>query len=86
MALHCDCRPGEPVFFPTTTGWMVWNIMLGSAGLGLHRSSSTTARPPIPAEARLFDIIATEGVGVARIVPPMIDAYVTRGPAPAGNP
>jgi acetoacetyl-CoA synthetase len=28
--LHCDVRPGDRVFYYTTTGWMMWNWLLGA--------------------------------------------------------
>src|SRR5581483_323390 len=27
--LHLDCRPGDRVFWFTTTGWMMWNFLIG---------------------------------------------------------
>lgn len=28
--LHCDIRPGDVVFFHTTTGWMMWNWLVSA--------------------------------------------------------
>ena len=28
--LHCDIRPGDPVFYFTTCGWMMWNWLAGA--------------------------------------------------------
>jgi acetoacetyl-CoA synthetase len=30
LALHCDVRPGDRFFWFTTTGWMMWNFLVGS--------------------------------------------------------
>jgi acetoacetyl-CoA synthetase len=32
--LHCDIRPGDRVFYYTTTGWMMWNWLLSSLASG----------------------------------------------------
>jgi acetoacetyl-CoA synthetase len=81
IVLHCDCRPDQPVFFQTTTGWMVWNVALTSLAWGapivLYDGS-----PTWPSETVLFDIIASEGVRIARIVPPVLDACMRRGLRP----
>ncbi len=34
MGLHCDVRPGDRMFWFTTTGWMMWNLLLGSLLVG----------------------------------------------------
>jgi len=82
MVLHCDIRPDDPVFFQTTTGWVVWNIMVGGMVWGspvvLYDGS-----PTFPDENALLDLMAQEHVGVARIVPPLIDAYIRAGLEPA---
>jgi acetoacetyl-CoA synthetase len=84
MVLHADCRPSESVFFPVTPGWMVWNVMLASLAWGaplvLYDGS-----PTYPSEAALFDIIAAEQVGIARIVPPLLDAYARAGLRPRAS-
>jgi len=32
--LHCDIRPGDVVFFFTTTGWMMWNWLVSALASG----------------------------------------------------
>ncbi len=34
LGLHCDIRPGDRMFWYTTTGWMMWNFLLGSLLVG----------------------------------------------------
>ena len=34
LALHCDIRSGDRMFWFTTTGWMMWNLLLGSLLVG----------------------------------------------------
>ena len=81
IVLHCDCQPNQPVFFQTTTGWMVWNVMLASlawrTSIVLYDGS-----PTWPNESVLFDIVEKEQVRVARIVPPILDACMRSGLRP----
>ena len=37
--LHCDIRDNEKLFYYTTTGWMMWNWLVG----GLATGSSTVS-------------------------------------------
>ena len=34
LQLHCDVKPGDAVFYFTTTGWMMWNWMVSALALG----------------------------------------------------
>ncbi len=34
IGLHCDVRVGDRMFWFTTTGWMMWNLLLGSLLVG----------------------------------------------------
>jgi acetoacetyl-CoA synthetase len=34
VGLHCDIRRGDRMFWYTTTGWMMWNFLLGSLLVG----------------------------------------------------
>jgi acetoacetyl-CoA synthetase len=34
IALHCDLGPGDRFFWFTTTGWMMWNFLLGGLLVG----------------------------------------------------
>jgi acetoacetyl-CoA synthetase len=82
MALHCDIRRDERVLYVTTTGWMVWNVMTASLGLGapivLYDGS-----PLAPSPARMFDLVDEEDVAILRIVPKLIDEYARAGLHPA---
>ena len=35
QTFHLDLRPGDRLFFHTTTGWMMWNFLASSLGLGV---------------------------------------------------
>src|SRR6185312_3565723 len=34
VGLHCDIRDGERMFWYSTTGWMMWNLLLGAMLVG----------------------------------------------------
>jgi acetoacetyl-CoA synthetase len=59
--LHCDIRPGDRVFYYTTTGWMMWNWLAGALG-----SQATIVvydgSPVHPAEQSLFDLVDEFGI------------------------
>ncbi|HET9187195.1 MAG TPA: acetoacetate--CoA ligase [Acidothermaceae bacterium] len=59
--LHCDIRPGDRVFYYTTTGWMMWNWLLGAlaakAALVVYDGS-----PVHPASNSLFDLADELGI------------------------
>ena len=82
MALHCDVCRDDPVFFPTPTGWMIWNLLVAGlaaqATIVLHDGA-----PMYPAPDSMFGILADERVRVARLVPPLIESYARAGLRPA---
>ncbi len=82
IALHQDLQRDERVFYYTSTGWMVWNLMLGALGIGaqilLYEGS-----PVYPKPSALLDLVAEERVSVVRIVPSLIDAYIRADLFPA---
>jgi acetoacetyl-CoA synthetase len=59
--LHCDVRPGDRVFYYTTTGWMMWNWLIGAlaskATLVVYDGS-----PVQPAVSSLFDLVDELGI------------------------
>jgi acetoacetyl-CoA synthetase len=57
LRLHFDARPGERLFWFTTTGWMMWNLLLG----GLLTDSAIVlydGNPATPDLGRLWDLAA----------------------------
>jgi acetoacetyl-CoA synthetase len=34
LGLHCDLKPGSVLFFYTTSGWIMWNVMVGCLAVG----------------------------------------------------
>ena len=59
--LHLDTRPGDRLFWFTTTGWMMWNFLLGGllseAAIVLYDGS-----PGYPGLDVLWDLAATTGI------------------------
>jgi acetoacetyl-CoA synthetase len=59
--LHCDIRPGDRVFYFTTTGWMMWNWLAGALGsqatLVVYDGSAVH-----PAPTSLFDLVDEFGI------------------------
>ena len=59
--LHADIRPGERLFYFTTTGWMMWNwlvTVLASGGTAVLFDGN----PFYPGPETLWKIVAEEGV------------------------
>ena len=71
--LHCDIRPGDRVFYYTTTGWMMWNwlasALASAATLVVYDGAPTYPRPD-----SLFDLAAELGVTLFGTSAKFIDA------------
>jgi acetoacetyl-CoA synthetase len=61
LGLHCDIRAGDRMFWYTTSGWMMWNLLLGSLLVGgtpvLYDGS-----PGYPDLGVLWEMAAAAGV------------------------
>jgi acetoacetyl-CoA synthetase len=59
--LHLDARPGDRVLWYTTTGWMMWNFLVGvllsDASIVLYDGS-----PSAPTLSRLWQLVGQAGV------------------------
>lgn len=79
--LHCDVRPGDRVMYFTTTGWMMFNWLVGALASGatlvLYDGS-----PFYPDPARLPGIVAQEGVSLWGVGAKYIDALKKSGLEP----
>ena len=80
--LHCDVRPGDRVFYFTTTGWMMWNWLASAlasrAVLVLYDGS-----PAWPDLNRMFDLIDETGITLFGTSAKFIDACSSAGIRPA---
>jgi acetoacetyl-CoA synthetase len=59
--LHLDAQPGDRLFWFTTTGWMMWNFIVG----GLLSEASIVlfdGNPGYPSLGRLWDLAADTGM------------------------
>jgi len=80
--LLVDLKPGDPFFYFTTTGWMMWNWLVSGlaseATLVLYDGS-----PFHPDARRLFDLAERERVAVFGVSAKFIDAAAKAGVEPA---
>jgi acetoacetyl-CoA synthetase len=62
LALHFDARPGEPIFWYSTTGWMMWNLLVGGllteAPIVLYDGAAAHPDPGV-----LWDLAERAGIG-----------------------
>jgi acetoacetyl-CoA synthetase len=84
LALHADARPGDRVFWFTTTGWMMWNLVLGSllvdAAVVLYDGSAAHPRPDV-----LWDLAASAGITCFGTSAAYITACMKAGVEPAAG-
>lgn len=79
--LHCDIKPGDPVFYYTTCGWMMWNWLVSTLGSGasliLYDGSPVYPHPEI-----LFDIADKERMTLFGTSAKFIDTLAKLGAKP----
>lgn len=61
LALHHDLRPGERMFFYSTTGWMVWNQVVSALLVGAG-AVLLDGDPMHPAADALWEVAAETGL------------------------
>ncbi|WP_419917688.1 acetoacetate--CoA ligase [Candidatus Poriferisocius sp.] len=71
--LHCDVRPGDRVFYFTTTGWMMWN-WLASAPASGAAAVMWDGNPAHPTLDTLFDLVDQTGVTLFGVSARYIDS------------
>ncbi len=71
--LHCDLRRDDVIFYFTTCGWMMWNWLVSSLGIGatvvLYEGS-----PSYPRITRLWSLVEEAGVSVFGTSPKFLAA------------
>jgi acetoacetyl-CoA synthetase len=82
MALHTDLGRDDRLLSLTTTGWMVWNMMVSALGLGTSLVMYDGS-PTYPVSTRLFDLADEEDVTAIRLVPKLLDEFRKSGVCPA---
>jgi acetoacetyl-CoA synthetase len=79
---HMDLRPGDRMFFYTTTGWMMWNFLVSSLLLGvcpvLYDGSPAHPRPDV-----LWELAEQAGVSFFGASPSYVDLMIRAGVVPA---
>jgi acetoacetyl-CoA synthetase len=82
MNLHLDAQPGDRVFWFTTTGWMMWNFLVGvlltEASIVLYDGN-----PGTPTLDRLWDLAAEAGVTTFGTSASYLGACMKAGVEPA---
>ncbi len=84
LHLHVDAQPGDRIFWFTTTGWMMWNFLVGAllteASIVLYDGS-----PAEPDMGVLWDLAAEAGVTCFGTSASYIAACMNAGAEPAGG-
>ena len=82
QTLHHDTKAGDRLCYATTTGWVVWNLMLYGLGCGatllLYDGS-----PYHPGPGVLFDYVDEERATFLRLTPKLIEDMAKAGLEPA---
>ena len=84
LNLHFDAQPGDRLFWFTTTGWMMWNLLVG----GLLTEAAVVLYDGSPAEpdlGRLWRFAASAGVTCFGTSAAYIHACMKAGVEPAGE-
>jgi len=81
MHFHLDLKPGSTMFFYTTTGWMMWNLVISA----LLTGSSVVlydGSPVYPAVDRLWELAAQTGTTFFGASPTFVQLMAKAGLAP----
>jgi acetoacetyl-CoA synthetase len=81
LALHCDLGPGERFFWFTTTGWMMWNFLVGGLLVGATLVCYD-GDPQWPDPDRLWRLAAEEHVTYFGTSAPFLEACRRAGLSP----
>jgi acetoacetyl-CoA synthetase len=84
LAFHLDLRPGDRFSWYTTTGWMMWNFLVGGLLAGttivLYDGGAM-----FPATGRLWQLAADEGLSYLGVGAPYLMACQKRGLEPSAT-
>ncbi|HSP74034.1 MAG TPA: acetoacetate--CoA ligase, partial [Gaiellaceae bacterium] len=82
LNLHADLRPGDRFFWFTTTGWMMWNFLVG----GLLTDAAIVlydGNPATPTLDRLWDLAESAGITCFGTSAAFVNACTKAGIEPA---
>ncbi len=82
QTLHMDLRPGDRMFFYTTSGWMMWNFLVSSLLLGV-RPLLYDGHPGYPRPDVLWEMAQHAGVTFFGASPAYADLMAKAGVVPA---
>jgi acetoacetyl-CoA synthetase len=80
--LHCDLGPGDRVLYFTTTGWMMWNWLVGTLASGAT-AVCFDGSPFHPSPTALFDLVDEERLTLLGVSAKFIDSLRKEGVRPA---
>ena len=80
--LHLDLRPGDRMFFFTTTGWMMWNFLVSSLLIGV-RPVLYDGSPTYPSADVLWRLAQDSRVTLFGASPAYVDLMSRAGIVPA---
>ena len=84
QTFHLDLRPGDRLFFHTTTGWMMWNFLVSSLLLGV-RPLLYDGNPAYPGPGVLWEMAQNAGVTLFGASPAYVDMLSKAGLVPAAR-
>jgi acetoacetyl-CoA synthetase len=80
--LHGDLRPGDVLYFHTTTAWMMFNWQLSALAVGAH---IVLYDGPVSGPETLWELVADHGVTVFGTSPPYLQSCQDAGYRPAAE-
>ena len=81
QTFHMDLRPGDRLFFHTTTGWMMWNFLVSSLLLGV-RPLLYDGNPAYPGPGVLWEMAQNAKVTLFGASPAYVDMLSKAGLVP----
>jgi acetoacetyl-CoA synthetase len=81
QTFHMDLRPGDRLFFHTTTGWMMWNFLVSSLLLGV-RPLLYDGNPAYPGPGVLWEMAQNARVTLFGVSPAYVDMLSKAGLVP----
>jgi acetoacetyl-CoA synthetase len=81
LTLHCDLGPGDRFFWFSTTGWMMWNFLVGGLLVGTT-IVCFDGSPTWPNSGRLFTLAEELGISFFGTSAPFLDTLRKNGYVP----
>src|SRR3954454_22662552 len=82
LALHLDLGPGDRFFWFSTTGWMMWNLLVSGLTVGAA-IVLFDGNPMYPGPDALWRLAADEGITCFGVSAPFVQASQKSGVTPA---